>query len=549
MKGQRSPAAGVASRLDEQLRAARHLQASGRLAEAEDRCLHVLKQHPGHPLALYVLGTLKAQAGDTTAAEDLYRKSLASDGDQVPPLVSLGTLLAFTGRDEEAVAILARATALAPGDARASARLGIILHRLGELGKALEAYRQALAVDPGNSRLLVRIGSCLQALGQTGPAIEMYRKAIDLDPGQPSAFGNLGNALAAEGRFEEAFAAYRNSISLQPENGTAYANLGSCYLLRGDFEHAREAYASCLERSPGDTTALAMQAAVLNELGEKAACAELLDYRNLLMSCRIDQPECYESLTAFNGELEALVLSHPTLEYEPARNTTRMGQQTGALTGKDGAILGELEFIIRRQIDRYVRHYESLGGRSARRAAPRHWRLDMWATVLHEGGHQEPHIHPSGWLSGVYYVSCPFRKENPGHHGWLEFGRPASNYPFRMSAPTKLIEPREGLLVLFPSYFYHRTIPFDGSAPRVSIAFDVVPSAPILGAVETVSASGGEYHLGTLLPWGRRRGPRDRRYPGRSIRAGGAGTDRRRDDSRVSGGQAQDSNRVSGPEP
>jgi hypothetical protein len=30
-------------------------------------------------------------------------------------------------------------------------------------------------------------------------------------------------------------------------------------------------------------------------------------------------------------------------------------------------------------------------------------------------------------------------------------------------------------MILFPSYFYHRTIPFESSQRRISIAFDAVP--------------------------------------------------------------------------
>ena len=30
-------------------------------------------------------------------------------------------------------------------------------------------------------------------------------------------------------------------------------------------------------------------------------------------------------------------------------------------------------------------------------------------------------------------------------------------------------------MLLFPSYIYHRTVPFEGAETRISIAFDVVP--------------------------------------------------------------------------
>ncbi len=34
--------------------------------------------------------------------------------------------------------------------------------------------------------------------------------------------------------------------------------------------------------------------------------------------------------------------------------------------------------------------------------------------------------------------------------------------------------PEEGLMFLFPSYFYHRTVPFESEQPRVSISFDIL---------------------------------------------------------------------------
>ena len=44
----------------------------------------------------------------------------------------------------------------------------------------------------------------------------------------------------------------------------------------------------------------------------------------------------------------------------------------------------------------------------------------------------------------------------------------------RAEPETRLIEPEEGLMLLFPSYMFHRTLPFSGSGERISIAFDVL---------------------------------------------------------------------------
>jgi uncharacterized protein (TIGR02466 family) len=108
-------------------------------------------------------------------------------------------------------------------------------------------------------------------------------------------------------------------------------------------------------------------------------------------------------------------------------------------------------------------------------AAPA-WALRAWGTVLDSGGRQAPHIHPLGWLSGVYYAGLPAGMiEAGGQAGWIEFGAPPDRFAVAAPAATRAVEPRPGRLVLFPSYFHHRTLPFAAEGRRISIAFDVVP--------------------------------------------------------------------------
>ena len=61
--------------------------------------------------------------------------------------------------------------------------------------------------------------------------------------------------------------------------------------------------------------------------------------------------------------------------------------------------------------------------------------------------------------------------------GWIEFGRPDPFFGVTEASALRLFQPEEGLMLLFPSHFWHRTIPFVDSEPRISIAFDLVPVA------------------------------------------------------------------------
>ncbi|UCC14125.1 MAG: tetratricopeptide repeat protein [Gammaproteobacteria bacterium] len=467
------------------LKTGMRLQKGGRLGEAEECYRQALDLHPGNGRALHLLGLLSQQAGNMEAAEAFFLDALASENNEPFYHVSLGVLLARTGRERDATQCFERALELSPGNVHARYQLANALHRLGELDDALRSYEKARILDPDNAVLLVHMGSALNALGKTGKAIELYRRAIQLDPQRAAAYGNLGNALAVEERYDEAIAAFDRCIELQPENPTTYANLGSCYLQRGDWKQAQAAYRETLARAPGDITALAMQAAIHNELGEHNSRDVILDYERLVSLRPIDTPDRYGSVEAFNQELKKLVLSHRSLEYEPHSHTTRLGQQTGNLLDAGEPVFDLLGSIIRDRIRSYLNEYESESGATWQRPVPDHWRLDMWATVLHQGGHQIPHIHPSGWLSGVYYVACPFEQADPGMRGWLEFGEPPANFPFKEPASKMILEPSEGLLVLFPSYFYHRTIPFDDDRPRISIAFDMAPARAAFSEVRT----------------------------------------------------------------
>ena len=40
-----------------------------------------------------------------------------------------------------------------------------------------------------------------------------------------------------------------------------------------------------------------------------------------------------------------------------------------------------------------------------------------------------------------------------------------------------MVRPEEGMLIVFPSYIYHRTMPYGSDDPRISIAFDIGPAA------------------------------------------------------------------------
>ena len=168
-------------------------------------------------------------------------------------------------------------------------------------------------------------------------------------------------------------------------------------------------------------------------------------------------------------------LHHPTLRWEPHGKTTRGGRQTARLPEADLGPWGEFVARLRAAIDEVLAGLAIMAHHPHFFRIPADYDLSLWATVLHSDGHQLPHIHPNGWLSGVSYVAVPevISEDRRDQAGWLEIGCRA--IPALGDQPSKTVRPEPGLLVLFPSYTFHRTLPFSSDAPRISVAFDVEP--------------------------------------------------------------------------
>ncbi len=109
-----------------------------------------------------------------------------------------------------------------------------------------------------------------------------------------------------------------------------------------------------------------------------------------------------------------------------------------------------------------------------RRRRDRFRYLSLWSVRLADGGHLPNHVHDRGWISSAYYVSVlPSEKRGNPHAGKLKFGEP--NRPVASCGPERFVEPEVGQLILFPSYMWHGTVPFEGQE-RLSMAFDVIPA-------------------------------------------------------------------------
>jgi hypothetical protein len=197
-------------------------------------------------------------------------------------------------------------------------------------------------------------------------------------------------------------------------------------------------------------------------------------YERFVRTYEIPPPHGFFTTEAFNAGLAALLRTQHKTNAHPLDQYIPNGSQTGrSLLSLDEPVikhfLAAMDIAVRDYAGR-LRENDPIGARRSK-----HSRYGgLWSVRLTDGGYQPSHVHDRGWISSAYFVSImPGERPKDAKAGWLKFGEP--NRPPAGCGPEKFVEPEPGMLVLFPSYMWHGTVPFEG-AERLSLAFDLVPS-------------------------------------------------------------------------
>ncbi len=427
--------------------------------------------------ALLSLGAQHHEAGRLPQAEALYRRVLELDTGNPDALHLLGVLVGQIGQHDKALELIKAAIQVNAHNPHYHANLANVLQTLGRLDEAAVALERAFALDPNMVTALTNFGVLRQQQGRLDEAVAAYRRSLQVRPDYADAYYNLATALKEQGKLDEAIAALQQAITLQPDSANEHVVLAG-YLLEGhDFNAALRACDSCLKLAPRNIRALGFKSVALTELGQREALHALIDFDTLITRRHIEAPAGYPNLAAFNDALISHVRTHPSLVDNPSTGATRGGGHTDELLVDPKGPFATFEQMINAAITEYLRSLPLQQSHPYLAQRPRAWRLTVWGVVLRAEGHQVAHIHPGGWVSGVYYAKLPAVVDTAAreHAGWIEFGQPPLEFHAKAKAEVRAVKPEEGLLLLFPSYVYHRTIPYKSEEERVSIAFDALP--------------------------------------------------------------------------
>jgi tetratricopeptide (TPR) repeat protein len=460
--------------------AALHAAAYAALGRHSDAVAHyrrLASLDPDNQVAAHTLAAALNAANQPQEAELIVSHALRRGRPAAALYLTHARSLITLERFEQAELALRECVRLEPRLAEAHNSLAqLIWMRTGNAAETTGALDQALEKHPHDDALWAAKAALLQGAGDARGAYACLAERAARPQPPPMLLVRAGLAAL---EFEPAIALglAAQVMRVQPNNLTVRKLLCAAYLGVGDGSAAMSECATLLAATPDDQYVIAMQTTALRLLNDPRYDG-YCDYGSMVLSQFLETPPGWSNLGAFLAELAAHLnaLHNPhghRLLYQSLRQGTETTQD---LSRSEDPVIQALFHAFIAPIERY-RDYIGQGTDALRRRNHGASRYNgSWSVRLRRAGYHTSHVHPRGWISSACYIQLPDSvTAGRTSEGILSFGAPGMITTPSLGAELS-VRPELGQLVLFPSYFWHGTLPFHSEQPRLTVAFDVVPS-------------------------------------------------------------------------
>jgi len=450
--------------------------------------------NPDHNRVHLTLGNLRQARGDLDLATAHYMKSLTLQPDSLEALAGLGMVFYLKGDLKRSQQAYERALALNPFSTEVLINLGANFYEQGKPEIAAACYREVINIAPHSTEAYCNLGMLLGQQGQDQAAIAYYDQALQLNANDPKALTGVADIYGKRSQWPKVIELYSHLIQLHPQNAEFYVNLGIAQreLAKGELldNHDNNQSIANFEKAIAlDPTQIKAYAHLGLALDQRSSSPNwIFDYQRFVQTYQIQQIEGWPSLTSFNDSLKTYIYEHPTLVANRLGKPLHKGKQTYEIFKDHHKAIASLRHVIQAHLHNYLQHCQGQSQNQTEDQTPIQnqsnpffqnltphgklsWQLSGWAVVLEPQGFQDAHIHPESFCSGVYYIQIPSQipdqipnPQQDNNQGHLRFGLEDSRFT---------IQPEPGLLVLFPSYMWHSTIPFTAPCDRICISFNI----------------------------------------------------------------------------
>ena len=377
------------------------------------------------------------------------------------------------GRDVR-IGLARQAVAASPGNDRAWRLLADILLEMQDFAQAAAVLHQAVTHCPHRADLHALLAQAARRAGDDPAAHMASLAAVTMAPRSAAALVERYLALVHQ---QDMAAADLLVDPLLACEFFDYHALPSVILSL--FRQGRAGDAVALGRrrvalNPGDSPSVFWLARALAQSGQRDEAVGVLDLDRFTRRYAMPLPAGYDDLGHFHQVLTAEILNNPSLESDPKGKATRNGYQTLELQRPATPAMTALLTALQAEITAFAAVLGDGDDHPFVRGRPVRVTGNPWAVVYPGQGRQLPHIHPSAWMTAVYYVANPVDPTQQDR-GALVLGG-ISGAPKLDQAPwgVRTLVPQAGEIVLFPGWAPHYSRPTGMDRHRICVPMDVV---------------------------------------------------------------------------
>ncbi len=350
-------------------------------------------------------------------------------------------------------------------------------NRWDEAQEQMDAY---LAQAGHTVTIFVAAARLLAKANDKPAAIAMLKRAEQQHGAGPEILAARARFKLEDGDMQSAYEDALAALSGRPGDIDLMVDFADSALASGRPAEALHAATEALKAVPNNQFWIAVKYTAMRALGQDHQY--YTDVEKFVQPFELEPPKGYGSLAEYNLALKQALDDLHGLSEHPLDQSWRNGTQTVTdLRFVDHPVL-KAHF---KALDKPIRAYMKRLGHDPdhpllHRNTGEYHIAGSWSVKLRTKGFHVSHVHPKGWISSAYYVDVPDEVEDESKKaGWIHFGKPP--FPVRDIGGQpldyeKIVQPKAGTLVLFPSYLWHGTNPLEGQATRMTLPIDVVPN-------------------------------------------------------------------------
>ncbi|WOH37634.1 putative 2OG-Fe(II) oxygenase [Thalassotalea fonticola] len=442
-------------------------------------------------------------------AQHFFEQALKIQPNSTPALNNLGLVFKKKCLYKEAIACFIKALSLTPGNSDITKNLASCYTLIGDIEKSkclyqqlldkapldidahnwlnkmlwehadtdfLKSYQLAMKSNSGNSELEYSYALKLKQSENIELAEDVLKNLLQRDKKHLNSLLELSSITNEQSKFDQSVSFAKEADKIKSNAFEVKLALGKSLLSVGEYNKALSMLNKLLKQQPNHQGLLAYKTVALRGLND-AEYDYLCDYEKFILSAHIDLPAGFHNLSEFNHSLAAQLRTIHLAKSHPLDQSLISGSQTSEnLFDYHLPIIKTLFLSLKEQTSEFLSKLpkDSIHPLLARNTQ-RFVESDSWSVLLNNSGYHKNHYHSAGWMSSCYYVQVPKTIiANSEQQGWINFGEPGFNMAEKLSSEIS-IEPQAGLMVQFPSYFWHGTTPFNSDEQRITTPYDIVP--------------------------------------------------------------------------